>query len=116
MIDKLLEDKQSKHCVVRGRLLGGLLLDGVEPAEIRKKAIFVQLLEAAARATTTERMMPIVNMLKTCIDREDENEAIMAQAVQSLWKTAQTDDDKTVFELVGYMLGWADTNIIELVC
>ncbi|NQZ06208.1 MAG: NACHT domain-containing protein [Algicola sp.] len=115
LIDKLLEDKQSKHCVVRGRLLGGLLLDGVEPAEIRKKAIFVQLLEAAARATTTERMMPIVNMLKTCIDREDENEAIMAQAFQSLWKTAQTDDDKTVFELVGYMLGWADTNIIELV-
>jgi energy-coupling factor transporter ATP-binding protein EcfA2 len=114
LIERILSEKAKGHHVTRSRLLGGLLLDGIDPAELRKKKIFQHLLDSVSMATNIEQLKPVVSMLRTCLTKEGENEKVMELAFRTLWKNTNTDNQKIVLELVAYTLNWPETKVLEL--
>ena len=114
LIKKILSERVNGQQVARSRLLGGVLLDGIDPAEFRKEEIFGHLLDSASMATNIKQLKPIVSMLHTCLTKDGENEKLMDLAFQTLWETTGTNKQKMALELIAYAMNWPETKIVEL--
>lgn len=114
LIKKILSERVNGQHVARSRLLGGLLLDGIDPAELRKEEIFGHLLASASMATNIKQLRPIVSMLHTCLTKDGENEKLMDLAFKTIWETAGTNKQKIALELLAYAMNWPKTKIVEL--
>jgi energy-coupling factor transporter ATP-binding protein EcfA2 len=114
LIKKILSERVKVQHVVRSRLLGGLLLDGIDPAELRKEKIFGHLLDSASMVTNIEQLRPITLMLRKCLMKDEENKKIMDLAFKTLWETAGTNKQKIALELLAYAMNWPKTKIVEL--
>jgi hypothetical protein len=63
-IKKLLSKSGRKPGLAKAQLLGGLLVDGIEPAQERAPEILSHLILSGCRAETTEQLRPIASILK----------------------------------------------------
>jgi energy-coupling factor transporter ATP-binding protein EcfA2 len=114
LIKNILSERVNGQHMARSRLLGGLLLDGIDPAEFRKEEIFGCLLNSASMATNIERLRPITSMLNTCLTKDVENEKLMDLAFKTLWETTDTNKQKMALKLIAYAMNWPETKIVEL--
>ena len=86
-------------------LLGGFLLDGIEPAEVRKKSIYSLLLLSSSIADNLELLRPILSIMKVFIKNIDNND-IMISTFRSIWKNIRDEDQKSTLVFIAYSLNW----------
>ena len=109
-IEKVLSVKRDRQNLTNSRLLGGLLLDGIDPAEARKNEIFEQLLYSACRTVNIEQLRPITAMLGNCSSKDGDCEEKMQQTFQILWAAAD-EKGKLKLLLTAVCLDWPEDKI-----
>ena len=114
LIKKILSEKMNSQHMEQSRLLGGLLLDGIDPAEIIKEKIFESLFDSASMVTTNEQLRPITLMLRKCLTKDGENEKLLELAFKTLWKSINNNKQKISLELIACAMNWPEKKIVEL--
>ena len=82
LIEKIIEASENGHYLTKSRLLSGLLVDGIEPAEYRKQDIFQYLLHAVIKAIKTEELSALLLMVGSCLSKEKVNKSVMYRAFE----------------------------------
>lgn len=115
LVEKLLGVREDDRHSLKPLLLGGLLLDGIEPALTREKDIYLQLLDFAVNATDRKYLNSIITMLRECLEKVESSGENLKSAVECLWKASRNDDlKKMALLLVVNELGWMNTELSEL--
>jgi hypothetical protein len=97
------------------RLLGGLLLDGVEAAEERAKSILRHLLLAASLATEGAELRPVLDMLQSCWSRDEEMQRAFRETFAALWNETSEEPRRVAFLLTSVSIGMAFAEAAKLV-
>jgi len=114
LIEEILSEKGEKLHEMRSRLLGGLLLDGIEPAEARRVEILEHLLYSGSKTDDTEQLRPIMSILRTWFAKDLENEEATCSAFKSQWKIIGDYKQKQALALIAIGLNWPFTKFLEL--
>ena len=114
LIKKILSAGGNGQRVTRSRLLGGLLLDGIEPAEVHDEEILSHLLHSASLTTDIVQLRPITSMLRLYLAKEEKNEKVMGLAFKSLWGATKDYKQKLALVLIASAMNWSETKIVEL--
>jgi hypothetical protein len=114
LVEKLIEASENERRLMKSRLLGGLLLDGIEPAEFRKKEIFQYLLHYAIKIEKKEELIALLSMIRTCLSKENVNQSVMYKAFESIWQSLKGKNQKISIILTATSLNWSETKIREL--
>ncbi len=114
IIDNILSGCKQEPKNLLPQLLGGLLLDGIEPARLRKQDIYFYLLQAAMLAGHTEQLRPLLSILRTCMGKDEDGQKEMAATFRLLWKGTGRESHHTALTLIAYALNWSETLIAEL--
>lgn len=111
IIDNILSGCKQEPKNLLPQLLGGLLLDGIEPARLRKQDIYFYLLQAAMLAGHMEQLRPLLSILRTCMGKDEDGQKEMAATSRLLWKGTGRESHRTALTLIAYALNWSETLI-----
>ncbi len=114
LIEKLLLANKEKHQVNLSLLLGGLLLDGIKPAEMVEQNILADVFRSAIKVNEIEQLRPILSILRTWITKEPDNETTVKDVFSSLWEAEDDVTNRESLILIAYALKWSEAEIIEL--
>ncbi len=114
LVEKILTEKISGPQVTKSQLIAGLLLDGVEPAELRAEEIIKQLIQSASLVAESNQLRPLLSMLRTWMAKESSNKEIADNVLHSLIKKAKTNKQKFALFLIASTLDLAGETIEEL--
>jgi hypothetical protein len=76
-INKLLSKSGKQPGLAKAQLLGGLLVDGIEPAQERAGEILSHLILSGCHAETTEELRPIATTLKSWAAKTQSNTEVL---------------------------------------
>lgn len=114
LVEKLIEANENENRLIKSRLLGGLLMDGIEPAEFCKDEIFQYLLHSAIKIKKKEEPGALLSMIRTCLSKENVNKSVMYKAFASIWQSLKGKKQKIKLILTATSLNWSETKIREL--
>lgn len=83
--------KKKKQSDSLGLLIAGLLLDGVEAAEDRRKVILSILLDAAATTTSVDTLRKLILTVRACDLHDDDCRSCFDELVRSAWSRSMND-------------------------
>jgi hypothetical protein len=103
LVDRIL----SRDCAdtMNAQLLGGLLLDGVAAAQMRKAEVFRRLVLACSHADDDNQLKNTVSILRACSRKADADGKLLQAAVQSLTDEASDVEAKTRLRLSALSAG-----------
>ncbi|HEX8677501.1 MAG TPA: hypothetical protein VF700_09795, partial [Segetibacter sp.] len=84
---------------IKAQLLGGLLLDGVEPAEIRAQEILRTLVDAAVVADENQ-LRPLLALLRTWLSKGNGNREFLSEVISTLWDEEKDSKNILVLTLI----------------
>ncbi|HEX8264511.1 MAG TPA: NACHT domain-containing protein [Pyrinomonadaceae bacterium] len=114
LLEKILNEIASTTQITKSQLLGGLLLDGIEPAEIRTQEIIKQLLQSASITTNdSSQLRPLLSMLRTWSIKDNVNEEKINQVFHSTWEDTKTNRQKLTLKLTSTALNWSGNAITD---
>lgn len=114
LIDKVLSLKLSSQKTSRPELLGGLLLDGVEPAELHSNEIIEELVRAASGSVDANKFRRLLAILRTWLSREQTGNPMTKECFERLHAEAKTANQKLRLILLATALAWSDSFASEL--
>lgn len=114
LINHFLAHPTKRQHFLKSLLLGGILLDGIEPAEFRKRDIFFQILQSAVTVSKKDQLNDLLAILNTCLEKDHNNIVEMERAFQLLWQTLYTQKKRTASVLTVVLLGWPEDTINRL--
>ncbi len=104
LIEKILDETSHDHRASASSLLGGILLDGVEPAEAHKEEILVHLFRSAIQATDVEQLRPLISMVRAWLAKEQENQTVLGSILQSIANESNDHDERLSLALIAVAL------------
>jgi hypothetical protein len=113
LIDQILA-QQTNGQYLKSQLLGGLMLDGIGPAEERTEEILEQLIYSGCKVDQDEQFRPIIAILRIWLAKDRTNEEILTSIYQNIWKGTPDHQQKLVLTLLLFSLNLPETKIIEL--
>ena len=113
IVEKILSQRSDASEENRSFLLGGLLIDGIESANLHKKEIFEQLLISANSMSDVEQLKHLLSMLRLYLRKDEQNEELMYLAFKSVWDKCDVDK-KLSLALIASSLNFPDNKLIEL--
>ena len=115
LIDQLLKEREIDQLAMKSRVLGGLLLDGIEAAEAHIEEIIKSLILSGSIAPDVEQLRLITSLLQALISKEDVGEEFIYSIFQSSWKAVVDDKQMIALALVASIIGVSETNFVELI-
>lgn len=115
LLEQIFAEEVNDQYSAKSRLLGGLLLDGIESAEEQKEQILGELIRSSSLAEDAELLRAILSMLRTSLVKEEIGEAAIALAFQSTWRSAQSREQEWSIALVATAMGLQVTTVSELI-
>jgi NACHT domain len=114
IIDQLLSKNENEPRILKSHILGGLLLDGIEAAEIHKKEIVTSLFHLGSIAVDVEQLRRVTSLLQSLNMKEGVGEEFLCSIFQSLWDKVLDEEQKIALTLVASITGISETNFLEL--
>ncbi|GHO51453.1 NACHT domain-containing protein [Ktedonospora formicarum] len=114
IIDKLLRKEDIIPSIVNSHILGGLLLDGIEAAEIYKIEIIKLLIQSCSTAIAVEEVRRIAALLQALNTKENIGEEFLCSIFHSSWEAAGDEKQKLILALVASITGVSETNFLTL--
>jgi hypothetical protein len=111
LIEKILNETQ--HHRNRVLLLGGLLIDSIEAAELYQQDIVTLLLRAGIVEKDIVQLRRLTAMMRTWQNREDLHTETIRQAFYTVW-TGCNPQQRYALRLVAIILGWTEKQVSEL--
>ncbi len=99
LIARILAVKQRTRLFTKSQVLGGLLLDGIEPAEECKNDILALLVASGCHAGALDQVRAIHSLLQNWLAKETLNRESMITAIKTFEKT-QVEAGKTSLALL----------------
>jgi hypothetical protein len=96
LLDRLLERANCTPDSNLAELLGGLVLDGIEPAEDKKREIFEIIIAAAAKSTSLESCRRLVRIVKNWQAKDSFDQGIL----ESIFLRSVSGSQKDMGEIV----------------
>ncbi len=113
LIDKIISENRENNNHARSQLLGGFILDGIDPAEERKEDIYRHLFLSSGRAENLEVFKPGISILRSCLAKDRENDETMKIAYRALWKASDDNNMRTALLLNAVSLNWDQSIILK---
>ncbi|HEX8652002.1 MAG TPA: NACHT domain-containing protein [Pyrinomonadaceae bacterium] len=113
LIEKILVESANGRQAAKAQLLGGLLLDGVEAAEVHKEDVLRELLHAGSIADDAEQLRPTHSMLRSWLGKETSNEEVMSRVFELLWGNVNAEQERMGLLLVAVAIGLPKGKISE---
>ena len=115
LIDQLLLERDIDQYAMKSRVLGGLLLDGIEAAEAHREEIIKPLIHSGSIAPDVEQLRLITSLLRALITKESVGEEFINSIFQSLWKVTIDDKQRIALALIASIIDVSETNFVELI-
>jgi NACHT domain len=107
IVEKLLALKDKKGSS-KPLLLTGLLIDGVEPAELHVQQIMEQLITLLSNSKEESHFRTVLNMLRTWLSKDTTDEQVVKDTLQQLVIKAKQSQDLLRLLLIACSLGWPE--------
>jgi len=107
LVEALLASYEDTPGPLRAQLLGGFLMDGIEPAEADDEQILHNLFHASVLADEEEPLRATLAMLRGCSTREEVHEDSVTAAFRVLWDAPHEDRRRVALLLVAASLEWS---------
>lgn len=114
LIEQILPEIEKGLHMTKSLLLGGLLIDGIEPAEKRMEEILKILIFSGCKVVVAEQLRPIISMLRTWISKDKNKENTLWSIFQTLKKTADDNKLALALSLIASSMNWSETKNVEL--
>jgi hypothetical protein len=118
LIELLIKEEKIDQNVVLSRLLGGILLDGIDSAEVHeeyKEDIITTLLRSCSTVTEIEQLRLVISPLRTLSTKKAVGENIIYTELKKLWENTENNEKKLRLALVAIALGSSYNNILHLI-
>jgi hypothetical protein len=104
LVERILFEEVGSNHVSKAQLLGGLLLDGVEPAEERYETIIEYVLRAASKADDAEPLRHLISILRACLAKDGSTGRAIESLLRALSRNANEDLTRTSLVLLESIL------------
>jgi hypothetical protein len=89
-------------------LLTGLLIDGVEPAELHRREIIEQVILSASNSSEDSDFRSLLGMLRTWLSKDTADDQIAKTSLESLVRATKTKEHQLRLVLTAAALGWPE--------
>jgi hypothetical protein len=113
LIKQMLSMRSHRAETSSARLLCGLLLDAIEPAEERREEILRRLISRACKAETVEDLRVLAGMLRSWLGKEPANESTVWTILDGRARKTAVARDRQALALVASVLDLTKTRIRE---
>jgi len=92
IVDKILSLRFDNNVDNISLLLAGLLIDGIESADLHKQEIFEHLIVSAISIKEVEQLRNLLSIIRPYLKKDENNELLMKLALKSLWDECDVEN------------------------
>jgi hypothetical protein len=113
LLNKILNFKIKGPSIVKAQLLGGIFLDGIEPAQLEGNKIVAQLFHSANTTVDSNDLRPLLSRLSSCGERGCLDFGAIKDTVRVSFQKSRTQREKMALVLNAITLNWATIDDVE---